>query len=87
MKRPRLVIFKSNMFLYAQIVNDETHTTLAQVTVKGKTIKFAEELGTLVLEVAKKKHVTAVVFDRGGYRYHGAVKAIAETVRKGGLLV
>ena len=91
--RPRLVVFRSSKHIYAQLVDDERGVTLVgaadttegiQVEGKGKTAKsFA--LGRLIAARAKDKGIAKVVFDRGGYLYHGRVKAIAEGARKGGL--
>lgn len=89
LERPRLAVFKSNRYISAQLINDETGTTLATATSKSATGKMpkdrAEEVGRLVAEQAKAKKVTFAVFDRGGYIYTGAVKAVAEGARKGGL--
>jgi large subunit ribosomal protein L18 len=91
--RPRLVVFRSSKHIYAQLVDDERGVTLVgaadttegiQVDGKGKTAKsFA--LGRLIAARAKDKGIAKVVFDRGGYQYHGRVKAVAEGARKGGL--
>lgn len=91
--RPRLVVFRSSKHIYAQLVDDERGVTLVgaadttegiQVEGKGKTAKsFA--LGRLIAARAKDKGIAKVVFDRGGYQYHGRVKAVAEGARKGGL--
>src|SRR5512146_618145 len=91
--RPRLVVFRSSKHIYAQLVDDERGVTLVgaadttegiQVEGKGKTAKsFA--LGRLIAARAKDKGIANVVFDRGGYQYHGRVKAVAEGARKGGL--
>ncbi|HSD32040.1 MAG TPA: 50S ribosomal protein L18 [Gemmatimonadales bacterium] len=91
--RPRLVVFRSSKHIYAQLVDDERGVTLVgaadttegiQVDGKGKTAKsFA--LGKLIAARAKDKGIAKVVFDRGGYQYHGRVKAVAEGARKGGL--
>src|SRR6266567_8260942 len=90
---PRLVVFRSSKHIYAQVVDDTNGLTLVgaadtsegiQVDGKGKTAKsFA--LGRLIATKAKAKGITKVVFDRGGYQYHGRVKAVAEGARKGGL--
>jgi large subunit ribosomal protein L18 len=92
-ERPRLVVFRSSKHIYAQVVDDTRGVTLVgasdssegiQVDGKGKTAKsFA--LGTLIAARAKEKGIARVVFDRGGYQYHGRVKAVAEGARKGGL--
>ena len=92
-ERPRLVVFRSSKHIYAQIVDDARGVTLVgaadtsdglQVDGKGKTAK-SFGLGRLVAAKAKEKGITKVVFDRGGYQYHGRVKAVAEGARKGGL--
>ena len=90
--RPRLVVFRSSKHIYAQLVDDERGVTLVgaadtsegiQLEGKGKTAKsFA--LGRLIAARAKEKGIARVVFDRGGYQYHGRVKAVAEGARKGG---
>jgi large subunit ribosomal protein L18 len=92
-ERPRLVVFRSSKHIYAQLVDDTKGVTLfggsdrskgIAVEGKGKTAKsFA--LGGLIAAQAKTQGITAVVFDRGGYRYHGRVKAVADGARKGGL--
>jgi large subunit ribosomal protein L18 len=92
-QRPRLVVFRSSKHIYAQVVDDTNGLTLVgaadtsegiQVDGKGKTARsFA--LGRLIATKAKAKGITKVVFDRGGYQYHGRVKAVAEGARKGGL--
>ena len=91
--RPRLVVFRSSKHIYAQLVEDTKGVTLfgasdrsEGVTVegKGKTGK-SYALGQLVAVKAKAKGITKVVFDRGGYQYHGRVKAVADGARKGGL--
>ena len=92
-ERPRLVVFRSSKHIYAQVVDDARGLTLVgaadtsegiRVEGSGKTAKsFA--LGRLIAVKAKEKGITRVVFDRGGYQYHGRVKAVAEGARKGGL--
>ncbi len=91
--RPRLVVFRSSKHMYAQVVDDTRGVTLVgaadrsegiEVEGKGKTARsFA--LGRLIAAKAKAKGITKVVFDRGGYQYHGRVKAVADGARKGGL--
>ena len=91
--RPRLVVFRSSKHIYAQLVDDQRNITLAgaadtsegvQVEGKGKVARsFA--LGRLIAAKAKEKGIAKVVFDRGGYQYHGRVKAVADGARKGGL--
>lgn len=86
---PRLAIFRSNRFMYAQLINDDAGTTLLSVdtrTGKAKTALLrAKEAGTALAELATKKGVTRIVFDRGGFQYQGAVVAFAEGAREGGL--
>jgi large subunit ribosomal protein L18 len=77
---PRLSVFRSNKFLYAQVIDDAKGVTLASA--KGKV---AAEVGKTVAEKAIKAGVTKVVFDRGVYNYHGRVKALAEAAREEGL--
>ncbi len=85
--RPRLAVFRSNAAIYAQVINDEKGVTLFSETVKGATVANAKKLGTTVVELLKKHNITSVVFDRSGYRYHGVVKSLAESVREGGIIV
>lgn len=89
-ERPRLSVFRSNKYLYAQIFDDETGITIAGITEKnitsGKTrIDRAHELGILIAKKALEKKLNKVVFDRGRQAYHGLVKAIADGAREGGL--
>lgn len=87
--RPRLAVFRSNRFIYAQLVNDESGKTLFGADtrkVKGTSaLDRAKALGLLVATEAKKQGISAVVFDRGGFQYQGAVVALAEGAREGGL--
>lgn len=90
--RPRLCIYKSLNNIYAQIIDDETQTTLCsastldkQVETKASNIKAAEEVGKLIAKKAIEKKIIEVVFDRNGYIYHGKVKALAESAREAGL--
>lgn len=88
---PRLVVFRSNKFISLQLINDDSGVSLLQMsdtkikTPKKNKTESAYELGKIFAEEAKNKHVKTVVFDRGGYAYHGRVKSVAEGVRKGGL--
>ncbi len=89
-ERPRLRVFRSLRSLSAQIIDDTTQTTLVSAhlaEVKGArhTVDGAAQLGALIAKKAKDHHITTVVFDRAGYKYHGKVKALAEAARKGGL--
>ena len=90
--RPRLAVFRSNKHIYAQVINDDEGRTLASASskesaVKGSTltVDVASEVGKLVGARAKDAGVTEVVFDRGGFQYHGRVKALAEGARESGL--
>ena len=88
--RPRLAIFRSATHIYAQVINDITGKTLAQassrdVKGKGKKADLSIEVGKLIADKAKAAGITKVVFDRGGFRYHGRVKALAEGAREAGL--
>ena len=85
--RPRLAVYRSNAALYAQVINDDTGTTLFSETIKGATIANAKVLGATIASHLKKNKISTVVFDRSGYRYHGVVKSLAESVREGGITV
>ncbi len=86
---PRLAVFRSNRFMYAQLINDETGVTLVGTdTRKAKAASATErakEIGGMIAAEAKKKGIEKVVFDRGGFQYQGAVVALAEGAREGGL--
>ena len=88
---PRLTVFRSNKHIYAQVIDDEKGVTLASANEKeiknegNKTLK-ANALGKVLAEKAKKKKIKNIVFDKGPYRYHGRVKALAEGAREGGLI-
>lgn len=93
--RPRLAIFRSLHHLYAQLIDDEAGRTLAsastveqEVRAKkiGATIEGAKVVGSAIADRAKSQNITTLVFDRGGFRYHGRVKALAEAVREKGLV-
>lgn len=82
---PRLAVFRSNKNLYVQLIDDNKEMTIFGIKSKGKNIAAAKELG---IEVAKKSNalkISKIVFDRGGFRYHGAIKALADAARDGGL--
>jgi large subunit ribosomal protein L18 len=90
--RPRLSVFRSGKHIYAQIIDDLTATTLAMASTnekdghqKGYNVEAAAGVGKKIAERAAEKGIKAVVFDRGGYIYHGRVKALAEAAREGGL--
>ena len=91
-ERPRLAVFRSNKGIFAQLVDDESGKTLAGASwlglpksFKGNRIEQATEVGKAVAAAAKKAGIESVVFDRGGYLYHGRVKALADGAREGGL--
>ena len=91
-ERPRLAVFRSNKGIFAQLVDDESGKTLAgaswlglKKSFKGNRIEQATEVGKALAETAKKAGIESVVFDRGGYLYHGRVKALADGAREGGL--
>ena len=91
-ERPRLAVFRSNRGIEAQLVDDQTGRTLAAASwislgksIKGDKSAQAAEVGKLLAANAKQAGVEAVVFDRGGYLYHGRVKALADGAREGGL--
>jgi large subunit ribosomal protein L18 len=91
-ERPRLVVFRSNRGIQAQLVDDVEAKTLVSAghtqlkkTFKGNKSEQAAEVGKLLAEKAKKAGIETVVFDRGGYLYHGRVKALADGAREGGL--
>ncbi|MFQ5958405.1 MAG: 50S ribosomal protein L18 [Alphaproteobacteria bacterium] len=93
--RPRLSVFRSNKHVYAQIIDDGRGVTLAAASSLDKALKgelksggdkaAAARVGALIAERAKAAGVAEVVFDRGGYMYHGRVKALADAAREGGL--
>lgn len=92
--RPRLNVFRSHKHLYAQIINDFEGVTMVGCSTKqlaqegpaaGGTVAAATRLGRHVAQEALKKGISAVVFDRGGYRFHGRIEAFAQAAREGGL--
>jgi len=86
--KPRLCVFRSNQHIYAQLIDDANNKTIVAVNdseIKGKKTDTAKKIGLLIAEKAKEKKITEVVFDRGGYQYHGRVKALADGAREGGL--
>ncbi len=90
---PRLNVFRSNNNIFAQIIDDENGVTLASASsidkelklTNGGNVEAATKVGELLAKRAKKAKITKVVFDRGGYQYHGRVKALAEAARENGL--
>jgi len=94
-ERPRLCVFKSNKHVYAQIINDETGNTLVasstldpelrKLLESSNTVEAASKVGEDIAKKAKAKGIDTVVYDRGGYIYHGKVKALADAARENGL--
>jgi large subunit ribosomal protein L18 len=94
--RPRLVVFRSLNHIYAQLIDDDTGRTLAAADSrskefrgsqpKGGNVAAAKAVGELLARRAKAAGITQIVFDRGGYKYHGRVKALADAARSGGLI-
>lgn len=94
-ERPRLTVFRSSKHIYAQLVDDLTGTTLASASTRAKelrgdvpyggNIKAAVLVGQKIAGAAQAKGITKVAFDRGHYRYHGRIKALADAAREGGL--
>ena len=89
---PRLCVFRSNSNIYVQIIDDVKQTTLVaasaldkEVKTKHSNVEAAKEVGALIAKRALEKNIKTVVFDRGGYVYHGVVKALADAAREGGL--
>ncbi len=100
LERPRLSVFRANKHIYAQLIDDEAGKTLAMAStlelsakggsasggkIKAKKSDAAKEVGKLLATKALEKNIKAVKFDRGGFAYHGRVKALAEGAREGGL--
>ena len=93
-QRPRLAVFRSNAHIYAQIIDDSTGMTLAHASTlseelkeagNGGNVDAARKVGVLIADKAKAKSIDTVVFDRGGFIYHGRVQALAEGARENGL--
>ncbi|MCG6927661.1 MAG: 50S ribosomal protein L18 [Acidobacteria bacterium] len=94
-ERPRLAVFRSQSHIYAQLVDDDLGQTLCAASSldkdvqakakRGSTVAAATEVGGLIAGRAREKGIADVVFDRGGFQYHGRVKALAEAAREGGL--
>jgi large subunit ribosomal protein L18 len=88
-ERPRLNVYRSLNHIYAQVIDDQKGETLVSAsTIKGKTggnIAAAKEIGKAVAEAAVQQGIKKVVFDRGGYLYHGRIKALADAAREAGL--
>jgi large subunit ribosomal protein L18 len=94
-ERPRLAVFRSQAHIYAQVIDDEAGKTLASASTvdkdvrakskSGANVAAAKAVGSLIAARAKEKGVEAVVFDRGGFQYHGRIKALADAAREAGL--
>ena len=91
-ERPRLCVYRSNTNIYAQIIDDVAGNTLVaastldkQIKTKKSNVEAAKEVGALIAKRAIEKNIKTVVFDRGGYIYHGVVKELAEAAREAGL--
>jgi large subunit ribosomal protein L18 len=86
---PRLTVFRSNKFIYAQVINDMTGKTLAQASdikmTKGTKTDRAKEIGKMISDVCGKAKITKVVFDRNGFKYTGRIKTVADAARAAGL--
>jgi large subunit ribosomal protein L18 len=92
-ERPRLTVFKSNRYLYVQVIDDGAGVTLAAASTLEEALKGAKptvegggKLGELIGARLKEKNIGSVVFDRNGYKYHGVIKAIADGTRKAGII-
>jgi len=95
MERPRLAVFRSQGHIYAQVIDDDAGATLCAASSldkdlkakvkRGSNVAAAKEVGTLIATRASEKGIAAVVFDRGGFQYHGRVRALADAAREGGL--
>jgi large subunit ribosomal protein L18 len=91
-ERPRLSVFRSNFEIYVQLIDDSTGTTLATASTRdkdfnrtGTKISQSAEVGKAIAAKALEKGISTVVFDRGGYLYHGRIKSLADGAREGGL--
>jgi large subunit ribosomal protein L18 len=94
-ERPRLAVFRSQSHIYAQVIDDDAGRTVCSASSldkglkasvkRGADVAAAKAVGQLIADRAKEKGVSAVVFDRGGFRYHGRIKALADAAREGGL--
>ena len=84
--KPRLSVFKSNQYMYAQVIDDSIGKTVISASVKGKT-SGTQVLGTLLAGKAKEAGITTMVLDRGRYAYHGRIKALADILRESGVKI
>jgi large subunit ribosomal protein L18 len=87
--RPRLAVFRSNRFIYAQLINDETGKTIASADSRsakaGNGRDRAKEVGATIAVKAKEKGITSIIFDRGGFQYQGMIASVADGAREAGL--
>lgn len=93
-EKPRLTVFRSNKYIYAQLIDDVKRTTLLSVSSevkelhkKGTKVESAKAVGKLMAEKALKLGITKAVFDRNGYKFHGRVKSVADAAKEGGLML
>lgn len=89
-KKPRVSVFRSNMYISAQAIDDEKGVTILsnsskEIADKGTAVEKSLKTGELIGEALKSKKIAEIVFDRGAYRYHGQVKSLAEGIRKAGI--
>jgi len=92
-ERPRLNVFCSLRYIYTEVINDEENKVIAEASSKGLikekkpagTVEAAREVGRKIAEKCITKGIKEIVFDRGGYKYHGKIKALAEAIREGGI--
>jgi large subunit ribosomal protein L18 len=91
-QRPRMTIYKSNKYIYIQVIDDEKGHTIVSASNREKELKNMKSnvkgiarLGDIIGDRLKKKNITGIVFDRNGYKYHGKIKAIADAARKAGI--
>ncbi len=88
---PRLTVFRSNKYIFAQVIDDDKGETIVSISEnelkeKGTKIEKAKKLGELLAGKLKKHKVSKIIFDRGSYKYHGRIKALAEGAREGGII-
>ena len=94
-QRPRISVFKSNKHIFVQAIDDTAGKTIVsnlikpkgKTTLKGTKTEIAETIGTKIAEKIKEKGISEAVFDRGGFKFHGRVKAVADGLRKGGIKI
>jgi large subunit ribosomal protein L18 len=88
-ERPRLMVYRSNVAIYAYLIDDVAKKTLGSTSdlhqKNGTKVESAAVVGKEIAKIAKEKNISSVVFDRAGYKYHGRVKALADAAREGGL--